>query len=335
MKSEIVIAVPRFSLSGGNLISILLGEYLNKRGYEVAFHSGYKKCSVDEINLVPQTKGIINTLKNAISFFALSLYGLFNKNYIATHHLTALFNFIKPCKFSFIQDVECDFYPKKFRFAGNFLWRNYLKSRHHIYTNQYLYEKVMPCHHSISIPGFPYMFEDKPYTFSVEESQKTLDAIVVLRDGQYKNSCGTLKLFELLLKNNLNVQLVNLSRQKLSSILAPYVNNVLKRKDFLSLLAKSKYYICMSEWEGLGLPNLEAYHLGLGIISTPIPSALLIKKHNPESVYITSNFDEVVEIIKSQKLTTPQDSEMFLRKSNEKWLDYAYEVIKKGIVYEG
>ncbi|PUW41688.1 hypothetical protein AUN05_16490 [Cronobacter sakazakii] len=157
----------------------------------------------------------------------------------------------------------------------------------------------------------------------------------MLRDGQYKNSCGTLKLFELLLKNNLNVQLVNLSRQKLSSILAPYVNNVLKRKDFLSLLAKSKYYICMSEWEGLGLPNLEAYHLGLGIISTPIPSALLIKKHNPESVYITSNFDEVVEIIKSQKLTTPQDSEMFLRKSNEKWLDYAYEVIKKGIVYEG
>ena len=45
---------------------------------------------------------------------------------------------------------------------------------------------------------------------------------------------------------------------------------------FLSLMSRSKVFVCTSYWEGLGLPNIEAYLLGCSVVSTKIPSAEIL-----------------------------------------------------------
>lgn len=161
-----VIAMPRFALSGGNLVSYHLGLSLQSKGYTVICDSGFSVKNISEVELLKSNKGIVGTVLNLLSFLLLSVHAVFYKNYISTHHLTSLFNFIRRCKFCFVQDIECEFYPKSFKWLGNYFWNNYLCAENLIFTNKILAKKLG---YEVGDIGFPYI--DIP---SIEQYEKNM-----------------------------------------------------------------------------------------------------------------------------------------------------------------
>ncbi len=323
--NSIYFALPRYALSGGNLVTLSLAKHLAKNGVKVFLCSGFQINSAEDVTLVRVKKGYLNSLLNVISFLLLSIQSVFIKNYVATHHLSSLFNFLKKSKFSFIQDVEVDFYPPRLKGIGRIFWLNYLKSKNLFFTSDCLANKV-GCH-STSI-GFPFVFSKE---FSGKQSPKLYDAILVLRDGDYKDPNSTLRVFLHLKEKGYKVALINASRAAISG---PNVFESLSRDKFLSLLSSSKFFICLSCWEGLGLPNLEAYCLGLSIISTPIPSAVILNKLDSQAVNIISNPDlDLISLLLEQGVTDCLSNDLvsnrmvLISKQNELWLDFVSNII--------
>lgn len=315
---KVVIAIPRFALSGGNLVSYHLGRELQSKGYSVICDSGFDLKDINEVELIKSKKGTLGTLLNLLSFLLLSIHAVFYRNFISTHHLTSVFNFIKRCKFCFVQDVESEFYPKPLKWLGRFFWWNYLLADNVIFTNKILARKLG---YSTGDIGFPYI--DIP---AVEHSDKVYDAIFILRDGDYKNPIKTYEIFNDFKKLGYKVILINASKRKIED--EGVVNN-LERDEFIKMLSMSKCFICLSDWEGLGLPNLEAYALGLNVISTPVPSAVLLNEFDDVHVKIC---DEIVDIkmIGNKLDETDINSRVsFLKYESEKWFKYACNKIAK------
>lgn len=324
---KVVIALPKFALSGGNLVAYELGKYLSCNGVDVFFHSGFKIKRVDQVNLTKPKRGLLNSIWNILSFIFLSIYGLFYANvYIATHHLTAMFNFIRPCGFSLVQDIEINFYPDYLSFMGSFFWKNYLCSKKMIYTSKILADKIKPGDGGV-VSGFPFVNTEN---ISFVNIKKEYDCLMILRDGSYKNYNDTLELFYFLTKSNLNVLMINASRSIISE---PNVVENISREHFLNLLVKSKCFICLSTWEGLGLPNLEAYSLGIDVISSSIPSAMLLYEHDSASISLNTDFNKIYELIVSKNNYVEVNLDVsarcdFLHNSNDKWMNYALQCIR-------
>ncbi|EEW0697022.1 glycosyltransferase family 1 protein, partial [Escherichia coli] len=309
---DIVISIPRFSLSGGNLVSLNVALYLRTKGFKVYAVSGFSKKKIEDVVLVKYKKGIMNSFANIICFLNLSVLSLFYKNYIATHHLSAILNFVRPAKFALVQDLESDFYPMRLRFLGRCLWKSYLKSENLIFTNAYLANKV--CGDCQQVDGFAYVDSINEIEYKKDNGQvHRYDALLILRDGKYKGYNNTLRLFEFLNSSGIKTCLVNQSRNSIISKYNELILNGLPRKDFLKLLCAANYFICLSEWEGLGLPNFEAISLGVKVISNPIPSALIIKDNFPSVISLNTSFNEIRELIKSSGLINNCDvSEFFV-----------------------
>lgn len=329
----ILLAIPRFALSGGNLVSMELAKHLQARGYKVYCHSGFSIKLADKVILKKPRRGKINSFLNLFSFFFISLCGLFFKNYIATHHLTAVFNFIKKSKYALVQDLEVDFYPKNYKKIGCLLWRNYIRSKNLIFTNKYLGEKI-DVEASKMVRGFSFV----PFDFvsKGEKAESEVDALAIIRDGVYKGPQKTVTLMARLSNANLNIKLINASRQKFNQ---DYVIDNINRCDFLDILNKAKVFICMSKWEGLGLPNIEAYMLGCKIVSTPIPSALLLKNISDNSVSIINEKMSIEEISNevSRLILAPilnfdekERRKEIIEMSHLLWLGYATHIIERG-----
>ncbi len=332
--TDIVIAIPRFALSGGNLVSLSLGKYLLKNGYRVYAHSGFSIKAIEEVMLHRNSRGIWNSLLNILSLIILSFYSLFCKNYISTHHLSSIFNLFKPASFALVQDVESQFYPKKIRFIGDVLWRNYLRSKKLIITNEYLAEKIGRDFENSS--GFAYIDSANTINSNVTGIQNKVEttALLILRDGQYKSHRETISLFEELNDAGICTVLINQSRTRICSKYNENIKDGLPREDFLKCLSQTKYFICLSEWEGLGLPNFEAFSLGVRIISTPIPSALIIKNNYPESISFDTQLTDIINIIKSDGLKSEIPCTTFFNAQNERWMKYALRIISTEITHE-
>ncbi|EQB7359771.1 hypothetical protein ACYTKI_001776 [Escherichia albertii] len=324
--NKLIISIPQFNLSGGNLVSLELGLFLKKKGLDVYGHSGFRLKKIDEIELNIPKRGLCNTIINIISFFCSSFYSLFSKYYIATHHLTSLFNFIKPAKFSLIQDIESLFYPKRLSWFGTILWRNYLKSDTLLYTSKYLEQRIHNNNNPKTI-GFPFIKTSTNFSLTGE---KIYDALMILRDGDYKNYNLTLSEFYRLNNNGFTVALVNASRNSLP--FNPLIFSNLRRDDFIKVLMMSKRFICLSKWEGLGLPNLEAYSLGLEIISTKIPSAQIIEEIDPNAITIIDSIEQVEKAIISNRVQI-SDNKMYLRSASltdldSLWKEHIFSTIR-------
>lgn len=323
---NIVISIPRFSLSGGNLVSLSVALYLRKKGFRVYAVSGFSKKKIEDVVLVKYKKGIKNSFANIICFLNLSVISLFYKNYIATHHLSAILNFVRPARFALVQDIESEFYPMKLRFLGRYLWKSYLKSENLIFTNTHLANKV--CDNYPKIDGFAYVDSINGIEYDKDNAQENrYDALLILRDGIYKGYNNTLRLFEFLNSSGIKTCLVNQSRSKVTSAYHDLILDGLPRAEFLKLLCTTKYFICLSEWEGLGLPNFEAISLGVKVISNPIPSALIIKDNFPSVISLNTSFDEVRNLIKNSGLINNCDVTNFFVEQNEAWLEYVFRLI--------
>lgn len=323
-------AIPRFALSGGNLVTLSLANHLANKGFKVLVCSGFSIKDVHEVSLRKYKKGFLNSFLNLLSYFCLSLQSLFFENYVATHHLTSLLNFVKKSRFSFVQDVEKNFYPSSLCKLGNMLWENYLLSKKILYTSQILAEEI---HDNVSCLGFPFVVSK---SFSIFSGQKVYDALLILRDGEYKNPESTLRVFNFLKGKGLRVALINGSKL---NVVSDNVFQALDRDRFISLLGSSRCFICLSEWEGLGLPNIEAYCLGLSIISTPIPSAKLLNKLDSNAVTVIEKVNpEVIYSILSSgvesKITVENilDRQKVIASQNDFWLENVSKEIVNNIV---
>ncbi|WP_127353645.1 glycosyltransferase [Enterobacter bugandensis] len=326
------IAIPRFALSGGNLVSLELAKYLEKEGLTVYCLSGCQSKRASEVVLIKPKRGIVNSLRNLLSFLFLSVQALFYKNYISTHHLTSVFNFIKRSQFALVQDLEVDFYPERFKRIGGILWNNYLCAHHLLFTNTTLAAKVESTVPS-EIQGLSFV----PFEMvAVEQNEKNIDAIAIIRDGKYKDPDKTLQVMLSLQRKKYNVCIINASRQTLSD--KNIISN-LNRNEFVQLLLKTKVFVCLSQWEGLGLPNLEAFVAGCHIVSTAIPSALAMQEYELEGIHILDEryqMDTAVNIIE-EVITTNDfpaaDINFRLNQLNviqAQWLNYIKEQIIKG-----
>ncbi|TYK64722.1 glycosyltransferase [Colwellia echini] len=292
----LIVHVPRLSLSGGNIITMeLCNEFITK-GYKVILFDGFQFHLFEQADLKKRNKGVLNTFLNLLAFIGCSFVSLFSmQKVIATHHLTAMFSFVRPTYYAFVQDLEVDFYPNKIKRIGAFFWRNYLKSNVKIYTNRYLQLQVglageATCKGAI--------FTNELLHPRVNTKFSDIDFFMVLRDGDYKGSGITLSVFQELYNKGYKVVLVNCSKQKLDR--KEYEQNIyssMARSDFLSLLSRSKCFICLSVWEGLGLPNIEAYLNGVAVISTPIPSANLLASVSQTSISLLEKEVNVSNIV--------------------------------------
>ncbi|WP_140919901.1 glycosyltransferase [Limnobaculum xujianqingii] len=335
--TKIYFSIPRFALSGGNLVSLELARHLSSHTIDVYCCSGFSILHVNDVKLVKPTRGILNSLANITAFFLLSLHALFLKNYVATHHLTSVFNFIKKSKYALIQDIEVDFYPNRLKWLGRFFWKNYLTAKNVIVTNQTLADLLQ-----ISTPviGFPYIAEAFKYDRDTN-SKFHYDVVAIIRDGEYKNPKKTLEVMRLLYAQGVNVLAINASRQdeKFNFIIRNQ-----SRSEFFSLLMQSKIFICLSKWEGLGLPNLEAYVAGNYVISTAIPSALFLQKLDSDCISIvdydcdeneisTIIFNQLsnISILGSENSGDLNIRELTLKSEHELWLKYAKDIIKGAI----
>ncbi|MGR4050040.1 glycosyltransferase [Kosakonia cowanii] len=332
---RVYISIPRFALSGGNLVTLEVAKYLAAEGVEVYCCSGFKLKRAEDVTLSKPRRGLFNTFLNLVSFAHLSLLGLFVKNYVATHHLTSLFNFIRKARFALVQDIECDFYPRKLKRIGNLLWKNYLSSQYLIVTNPYLAEKINSQNH---VEGFSFIPVDKSIE-AESNAKRVYDVVAVIRDGEYKAPQRTLRVLEELAERGYNVVAINGTRRDYKQ---QFVIGNLNRKDFMSILSTTKVFLCLSKWEGLGLPNFEAYVCGCDIISTPIPSGCLLANIDAESIDIIEDASSPEEIsdITCTRLTTKDaqlyndDAEFLLQrketlmKKNSIWLNYAKAIIQ-------
>lgn len=342
---SIYISIPRFSNTGGNLVSLELAKVLNDDGINVLCFSGYKFKKPADVSLVVYDKGILNTILNLMSFLSCSFLSLFFKHHVATHHLTSIFNFIKPSSFAFVQDVEADFYPQPIKPIGVWLWNNYLKSKNIIFTNQQLLSKSVKSKHA-HVDGFPSVdleLTKQIYrnTIAPEYGNHDFDAVMILRDGEYKNPTATLNCFKFLVSNGLKVAIINSSKLSIESDNENgVVFNALSRDEFLRLLTRANFFICLSSWEGLGLPNIEAFVLGVKVISTNIPSASLLNSSLSDSIFIVNPDPlDVLTIIKNNSTTCSCTIDFngridFLKQQNEKWNTYVLSVFRGVLVHE-
>lgn len=329
----IYIAIPRFALSGGNLVSLELAKFLESQGHLVYCISGFRSVKPSRVFLRKPRRGIINSFANLLDFFTSSFRALFYENYIATHHLTSVFNFIKKSKFSLVQDVEVDFYPGKIKFIGKVFWRNYLLSKNLIFTNQILCSKIIPGKNT-KVEGFSFV----PFTMDIDHYlSKDIDVLCIIRDGQYKDPQRTLEVMGLIKAKGWHVKVINASRQEITN---ENTFNNCNREQFLKLLNRTKVFICLSAWEGLGLPNLEAFVAGCEIVSTPIPSAVTLKAIMSESIVIVTDansnesiVDEVTMLLSNYASNSIDTAERMrlLNEQYSKWLNYAERLINKGI----
>lgn len=259
----------------------------------------------------------------------------FCKNYIATHHLTSLFNVVKRSRFALVQDVEVDFYPTKVKVIGGVLWKNYLNSRNLIFTNRVLAKKIGDPDFEL-VKGFSFV----PFAFSnLRGEAVSNDVVTVIRDGLYKDPVKTLSVVNELRTLNVNVIALNASRQVIDDV--SVIKNV-SRDEFIRTLMKSRLFVCLSKWEGLGLPNIEAYISGCRVVTTEIPSSLMIKELNPGAVHIVDSDLAPHEIAKIIRKLISENSgagasheEVNIRNKqvcscHEQWLEYARNVVVRG-----
>jgi hypothetical protein len=330
--TELVIAIPRYSLSGGNLVSLNMGLYLQEKGFTVYANSGFSKKPIGAVDLKRHRRGILNSLLNILSFINLSFYSLFCDFYISSHHLTALFNFIKPARFALVQDIESQFYPQKLYFLGRILWGNYLRSDKVIVTNKYLAERIGLSFSSSN--GFAYIdFENPLLLFGHGLSKEHSDALLILRDGAYKGYDETIALFESLNSAGIKTILINQSRKVVNSKYSMFIKDGLPRCEFLQYVNSTRYFICLSKWEGLGLPNLEAFCLGAKVISTPIPSSLILKEYFPDGISLDTSVSDIIDTIQQDRLKNECGNFDFFNKQNEMWLNYVLKLISSELKY--
>lgn len=326
------IAIPRFALSGGNLVSLELANYLEREGITVFCLSGSQTRRAHDVVLVKPKRGIVNSFKNLFAFFSLSVQALFYKNYIATHHLTSLFNFIKPSRYALVQDLEADFYPQRLKTLGAIFWKNYLSACHLIYTNTTLANRVENSN-SVAVKGLSFV----PFEIdAVDGGEKEIDAVAIIRDGKYKDPDKTLRVMQSLENKNYNVCIINASRQALSG--KNVISNV-NRKDFVDVLLKTKVFVCLSQWEGLGLPNLEAFVAGCHVVSTAIPSALAMQEYKLEGINVLDEqcsvemaVNKVEQVITTNSFPAADINARLnlLKHIQLQWLDDVKEQIVKG-----
>ncbi|AHJ73333.1 glycosyltransferase [Kosakonia sacchari] len=332
----VYISIPRFALSGGNLVTLSLAKYLSSQGIDVYCCSGFKIKRPNDVTLLKPQRGKLNSFLNLVSFLFLSIHALIVKNYVASHHLTCILNFIKKSRFALVQDIECDFYPQKLRWIGKRLWSNYLSSENLIFTNPHLAYKIGI---KSNVQGFSYIPIELPTTFASNQLRNH-DVVAVIRDGEYKAPQKTLDVLIELAKRGWNVIAINGTRHDYQY---PFIINNLDRDEFIKILSNAKLFLCLSKWEGLGLPNLEAYVCGCDIVSTPIPSGCLLSDLDFESVEIVDSdcSAKLVSDIISTRLSTNgnlrknnDDAEFLLQRKdsfleiNNTWLCYAKDMIQ-------
>ncbi|MFA0208579.1 hypothetical protein AB4536_17005 [Vibrio cyclitrophicus] len=304
--SKIIIHIPKLQQSGGNLISKELADYLVDEGYDVLIFTGFSFCCAHEVDLTKRKKNIVNSLSNLLAFFNCSLVSLFYKNTVATHHLTALFNFIRPVKYAFIQDIEKDFYPQKFKAIGTALWNIYLMSEVKFSTNVTLLNRSTTA--SEKSVGVSFFSQD---INAFQAFEREIDVLLILRDGDYKSPDLTLNLHRRLLDKKVNCFLINASRQDLNA--EPNVIDALQRSHLLDIFRKTKIFVCLSKWEGLGLPNIESYLSGCTVLSTGIPSLVELSAIDNKAVFelkLKPNdclIDDVLESLYSYKVPNSRE----------------------------
>jgi len=338
-KSEksIFVALPRLTLTGGNLMILKICYLLHNKGFQIKLISFFKTIDYsthNAIQLIPRKKTIFNTILNLIAYLMISLRLLFVRGLtVSTHHLTSIFNFIRPTDFSFVQDYELDFWPLPLRWLGKLLWVNYLRSKRLIFTNSILAAK---CGKQITDAGFIFDIEEfRDLIRSLEKSSKLYDVLFLLRHGKYKNPLGTLKLINKLAERGLHVAVVNYSSIILARIKAKenlVIWEGLTRRDFAQTMLRSRMFCCCSKWEGLGLPVIEAYLLGLKVMSTRIPSAILLSEFDDNGVRFFNSedlsADEVEAFLRENQYSalSLNDRMNAVEKAFENWKQYFFNV---------
>jgi len=327
MSNKIIFAVPRFSNTGGNSVTLELAKHLEKTtSANILCFSGFSFKKPDEVWLKNKSKGGVNTALNLVSFLFCSIVAVFSSNYVATHHLTCLLNFVKRADFGLVQDKEINFYPKFARPIMAFLWRNFLNCNNLIFTSDYLKKEIFPddCR---TLKAFPFISVADEY----KEYNKDIDVVMCLRDGEYKDPYTTLEVCRKLDAYGFKVVLVNTSGIRVNQ---QFVIGGVSRTEFYRLLSRARVFCCLSEWEGLGLPNLEAYSLGCKIISTEIPSAKIISDIDNNAIkLITKQTDrregiveEIMEFLKSNEKMNTDERAMALEAMNNQWMLYASNI---------
>lgn len=247
-------------------------------GYEVWLHCGdeSKIYNIDCKILKPYQKKKFHYITNLYEIFLIikKLRKKRKELRVYSHHLTALFRTNDENAIAFIQDNESNFYPSPLRWLGNIFWQDYLNIKKKIYTNIELERDVQATFQKTETKGMPWLDSDFSY-YGIGNHRKLKDRkydfTFILRSGQYKGHLKTKNIALELAGRGFSVAVMNFTRTK---ILNRGIKEfkILQRENFLDILKDTKIYVCLSEREGLGLPNIEAILAGASVLSTKIPS---------------------------------------------------------------
>lgn len=349
MKGIVNIPIPRLALNGGNLVAYALAGRLMDIGYKVNIINGFRRLPFSsELSLVAIKKGKYNGFYNLMCFLSSGIFVRFlGGKLILTHHLLSIFSHRGDGVYCLVQDREINFYPDRWRFIGKILWERYLTAGTLILTNNILARKCGARENVIGVPlldsGVRLNAERRPLAC------RNYDVLLILRPGDYKNPVLSYKVAEILADRNCKVAIVSFMNDRIRPSYNITVFSTLHRSDFAELLLNSKVYICLSKWEGLGLPNFEAADSGCRVVSTLIPSAEILSNLDYPVSIVNCNEDPenivnvVLDIIRQVHSVSTSDA---LEESSRKlsrefdilkvsWLKYAIDILEVNQNYEG
>tara|TARA_R110001606_G_scaffold55669_1_gene135446 strand:- start:1969 stop:2328 length:360 start_codon:yes stop_codon:yes gene_type:complete len=114
----------------------------------------------------------------------------------------------------------------------------------------------------------------------------------------------------------------------------------LNQEELFRLFGRSSSFLCLSKWEGLGLPNIESYLHGCHVLTTAIPSGVILNSAAPESITLLSDIcplsisRSIESILCSQKEYRNEEfknREAVICGMSEKWWGYINYVFNIGI----
>lgn len=197
--------------------------------------------------------------------------------------------------FYYAQDLDFLFYNTFFSKYLLFCLRHFSRYGSVLSSNPILSEKL----HDYGIPNklsiklYNSLIESVNYKPSELNNGdiKIYDYLILFRNGKHKSLNESIKLSEKLAALGKKVVVVNFTNNKFSLNANIKILCILPRDKFLTLLKSCRCFVCLSSWEGFGMPLVEASNFNLEIYSTKIPAYDYLKKIGYSNIFSIENLE--------------------------------------------
>lgn len=240
---------------------------------------------------------------SAASFFIFRIFYL-RKRLTVTHNFFLLPLILLPRYFSrrvifLAQDLDFEFFSGLTRYVMLFSLRRFAAAGGRVETSSQLLcdryaewgiPSIINPRLNRALYNFCDSICDNVNTTSVS---KHYDFIFLIRNGRHKNPLRTIQYIQKATDSGYEVLVINFGNFDLSSLECTVVG-CQPRPTFLRMLQSSRAFVCLSTWEGFGLPNVEAAALGLDVFSTEIPSVTYLRDVGYQHLYSIERLEEIL-----------------------------------------